>query len=344
MVSVIMPVYNVEAYIRKSIESVLKQTYGDFELLIINDGSPDNSIKIAKEYEQQDSRIKIIDKVNGGLSDARNVGMQYAKGKYIYFLDSDDYIEANLLEVVVNHAETYNSEVVLFGYYIDYVNSNDNLKSRRTVSVKNGQYTAASAKNIPLTQDLLPILGYAWNKLYKKDFIDINKALFVKGVSLIEDILFNEIILSKAMSIVIIDKPLYHYIQRERTTLASTFYKNSYELQLKSTKARENILKAWGGNGDRIQEIIAYQHVQSIRFCCANMFYYKNGMSFKSKYKYIKSMLEDDITKERICFYSANTITDVIIKNIIRHKVSLILTLIYIINSRKHLRNNRSIT
>lgn len=339
MVSIIMPVYNVEAYISRAIESVLSQTYNEFEFLIINDGSPDKSVGIAEEYAKKDNRIKVINKTNGGLSDARNVGMTHAKGKYIYFLDSDDYIEENLIEELVVTAESNNSDVILFGYYADYVDCNEELKNRHSVIVQGGKYNKDTLKNISLTPELLSILGYAWNKLYTKEFVDKNEALFIKGVSLIEDILFNEIILSEAENIVIIDKPLYHYIQRERTTLANTFYKDSYELQLKSTKARENILRAWDGNKDEIKQIIAKQHIQGIRCCCVNMFYYQNDMSIKEKYKYIKFMLEDSTTKGRICFYVANNLRDKMIRNIIKYKASIVLALIYIINSKKYLGN-----
>ena len=197
MVSVIMPVYNVEAYISRAIESVLKQTYSDFELLIINDGSPDNSIKIAEEHSKNDNRIKIINKINGGLSDARNVGMQQAKGKYLYFLDSDDYIEENLLEMATTEAEIQGADVVLFGYYIDYVDTSENVKTSNIVTISKQEHIVSHVKDIKLGQELLPVLGYAWNKLYKKECIEKNNAVFVKGVSLIEDILFNEIILSK---------------------------------------------------------------------------------------------------------------------------------------------------
>lgn len=340
MVSVIMPVYNVEAYITRAIESVLKQTYSDFELLIVNDGSPDNSIQIAEGYAHKDNRVKIINKVNGGLSDARNVGMQHAKGEYIYFLDSDDYIEENLLEITIAKMKKENLDVVLFGYYTDYVDDKENIKTRNTVIMKESKYTEECSNILELSQELLLILGYAWNKVYRKDIIDKNNATFVKGISLIEDILFNEIILSKAKNIAIIDKPLYHYIQRKRLTLASTFYENSYELQLKSTKARENILRAWSEDENKIQQLISNQHIQAIRFCCSNIFYYRNGMKLGQKYEYINYMLRDKATQERVRFYKSKALKDKVIKYIIQMKLGAILTIIYFINSKKHLDSN----
>lgn len=115
MVSIIMPVYNVEKYIRGSIDSVLAQTYTDFELIIVDDGSPDYSPQICDEYASKNNRIRVIHKLNGGLSSARNTGVDHANGKYILFIDSDDTIEPDLLEKVVPVAEKENADVTIFG-------------------------------------------------------------------------------------------------------------------------------------------------------------------------------------------------------------------------------------
>ena len=98
MISVIIPIYNVEKYLTKCIESVINQTYKNLEIILVNDGSTDNSKEIIDKYSSIDSRIKVINKKNGGLSDARNVGIELAKGEYITFLDSDDWIELNMYE------------------------------------------------------------------------------------------------------------------------------------------------------------------------------------------------------------------------------------------------------
>ena len=101
-VSVVVPIYNVAEYLPKCIESILAQTYPDYELILVNDGSKDTSPEIAEDYAKKDSRIRVIHKPNGGLSDARNEGMKYASGKYISFIDSDDFIEPDMLEKCVH--------------------------------------------------------------------------------------------------------------------------------------------------------------------------------------------------------------------------------------------------
>lgn len=121
MISVIVPVYKVEKYLRRSIESVLNQTYTDLEIVLVDDGSPDQCGMICDEYAQKDSRIRVIHKENGGLSSARNAGIKIAKGEYITFLDSDDYIENDAYETLINVAANTDADVIEGGIkYIDH--------------------------------------------------------------------------------------------------------------------------------------------------------------------------------------------------------------------------------
>ena len=114
VVSIIIPVYNVESYLAECLDSACNQTLKNIEIICINDGSTDNSLNILQEYEKRDNRISIISQDNRGASRARNIGIQHAKGKYIYFLDSDDYLAHDALEMLVNTMETGNLELLLF--------------------------------------------------------------------------------------------------------------------------------------------------------------------------------------------------------------------------------------
>ena len=114
LISVIIPVYNVENYLRECIESVLNQTFRDFEVILVDDGSTDSSGDICDEYVEKDERVTVIHQKNGGLSVARNTGLSEANGKYVYFLDSDDYISENALATLLNIAENDSSDIVFF--------------------------------------------------------------------------------------------------------------------------------------------------------------------------------------------------------------------------------------
>lgn len=117
LISIIVPVYNVEKYLKECIDSVISQTYKNLEIILVDDGSTDKSGEICDEYSKKDSRIKVIHKENGGLSDARNVALDIAKGEYIGFVDSDDYVEKDMFETLYKLAEEHNTEISSISFY-----------------------------------------------------------------------------------------------------------------------------------------------------------------------------------------------------------------------------------
>ena len=119
-ISVIVPVYKVESYLEQCISSIIKQTYKNLEIILVNDGSPDNCGKLCDIYAKKDSRIKVIHKKNGGLSDARNVALDIATGDYIGFVDSDDWININMYEVLINEAKNEDADIVECKFYSAY--------------------------------------------------------------------------------------------------------------------------------------------------------------------------------------------------------------------------------
>ncbi|MCI6191164.1 MAG: glycosyltransferase [Clostridium sp.] len=210
MVSIIIPVYNVEEYIEECLKSILNQTYKDIELLIVDDGSTDNSIKIIKRYESKFEKIKIFTQKNKGASEARNLALKYAIGEFILFIDSDDFLEPTMIEKMVNKAEKYNSDVTICGYCLYY--SKDN--------VKNKIFTYGTEKKDNLSPlevvDMMlnyKLQGQPWNKLFKKDILINNKFAFESG-RYIEDIFPIFKIILKSNNISFIDEPLYYYRQR----------------------------------------------------------------------------------------------------------------------------------
>ena len=140
-ISVIMPVYNVEAYVAKAIESMLAQTLTDFEFLIVDDGTKDKSGIICDEYAKKDSRIHVIHKENGGAPSARNTAIDIAKGKYMYFMDSDDWAEPTMLEDMYALAEKNAAQLVVCGFYIDTYYGTQHLSEK--ICVDNKIYTDA---------------------------------------------------------------------------------------------------------------------------------------------------------------------------------------------------------
>ena len=313
-ISVILPVYNVEKYIAKSIQSVLNQTHTDFELIVVIDGSKDNSEAIAKEFETTDKRVKVYTKPNGGLSDARNYGLNIATGDFIYFLDSDDWIEPNLLEDNLKILEDKQVDFVVFGFYQDNVDLHEQLVEAIPHIPENTDWVNGKANHF--TPYMLNILGYAWNKIYRKGYLDKHQIKFTIGVSLVEDILFNAKVYQYADRIVFNRQAYVHYIQRPVTTLTKQFHEQSFEWVKLKHEGLQEFLNAW--SFDNKQEILASNLIGGLRYCVLNLFHYKNQFNFNQKIKYIENMLNDEDLVSYSQFYNPKTKNDKIYYQLIK--------------------------
>lgn len=168
-ISIIMPVYNVENFVAKTIESVLGQTLKEIEFFAIDDGSPDNSGKICDEYAKKDSRLKVIHKENGGAPEARNIAIDQAKGKYMYFIDSDDWIEEDYLEKMYDLAEKNNADSVITGFYMEYYQNGKDVTYE--TNCDDNVYTSEEFRLNAYKYLNKSILSLPWNKLYKSERI-----------------------------------------------------------------------------------------------------------------------------------------------------------------------------
>ena len=162
-VSIIVPVYNVENYLRRCVDSILNQTFSDFELILVDDGSPDNCGVVCDEYEKKDKRIKVIHKENGGLSDARNAGIDIARGEYLGFVDSDDWIHPQMFEILYNGIVENNVKMSVCGYEETDVQKGFEDISEVKYNVKNGL-------DFFVEKNLIAVV--AWNKLYHKSLFE----------------------------------------------------------------------------------------------------------------------------------------------------------------------------
>lgn len=210
-ISVIVPVYNVENWLAKCINSILLQSFRNFELLLIDDGSSDNSSKICKKFLSKDDRVKYFYKKNGGLSDARNYGLKKATGRYVVFIDSDDYIKKDYLYLLFNSIESTNSDVAVCGF--EWVDKEGEVIYNVPIS-NIEQHQIISGKN--LLRDVFKHEGYAfvvvWNKIYKKELFDHIK--FDVG-RLYEDEFINFKLFWNVQKVSIVNQKLYCYVQRD---------------------------------------------------------------------------------------------------------------------------------
>ena len=222
-ISVVVPVYNVRDYLRKNIESILNQTFRDFELILVNDGSKDDSLDILREYEKKDDRITVIDKPNGGLSDARNAGMQIATGKYIQFIDSDDFIEPELLEKCYRKMEETGADMVIFDIYQYFLATG----KKEVIAVPFDDRKTYSIQSNPEMITMIP--NAAWNKMYKMSLFKANDITYPWGCYY-EDLGTTYRLLARCEKVAFINEPLYDYLQDRPGNITHQFNFSVYHV------------------------------------------------------------------------------------------------------------------
>ena len=217
LISVILPCYNVEKYIDKCMDTIINQTYKNLEIILVDDGSPDNSGKICDEWAKKDSRVKVVHKKNGGLSSARNAGMEVATGDFITFVDPDDYVDKTMYEKMISRINEENSDICFVGFVHVYENGKpnnvyieENLKIlEKEINFKYFHLFNFNKKdNVTRTDN---IMGSVWRVLIKKDLVEDVK--FIENV-VSEDLFFMVEILKKVKKVSVIDENLYFYLQR----------------------------------------------------------------------------------------------------------------------------------
>lgn len=235
-VSIIVPIYNREETIRDSVKSIINQTLSDIEIILVNDGSSDTSLHICEELSQMDSRIQVINKVNGGVSSARNIGIQAAKGDFIGFVDPDDFIETEMFEKLYINAITFNSDMVFCDYFVVRNNNRFQVKLNFKESVILGDDIKKILLDVIAPKDILDpsskVSGFIWRILIKREIVVKEKILFDENVSVMEDELFLVRCLLKTSSLAYLQEALYNYVVHDDSTV------NTYNSNLKTEQGK----------------------------------------------------------------------------------------------------------
>ena len=226
-ISIIIPAYNVEKYIRQSLDSVLRQTYRNLEIIIVDDGSKDSTGEIADEYSKKDSRIKVIHQPNQGLPTARNVGMEIATGKYIMFLDSDDFYEDNSCEVLYNEIKKHDADYVI-GNYIH--TTFDGTKWEKPLFDTN-KYDNFKLSINDYKKSFFVMNSVVWNKIFKKKFIEKNHLRFIPR-TIAEDAIFSTYCYVHTDKGYYINDVVYNYRQNQANASISTNCNMDYFINL----------------------------------------------------------------------------------------------------------------
>lgn len=226
MVSIVVPVYNAENYLKKCVDSLINQTYKDIEIILVNDGSTDDSLKICNEYNNLDKRVRVIDKENGGASSARNAGIRVATGDYIMFADSDDYADENWVNEVVD-AQEKNKDAFVF-CDICGVLSNKEVVKLHGKQIESGYYKLKDYYLFSINN----VLNQPVNKIFVNRIIKENSIYFDESLQIGEDLVFNLEYIKHCDEIYFIDKVLYYCLTNRLDSLCHCYYSDLFETNM----------------------------------------------------------------------------------------------------------------
>lgn len=296
--SIIIPIYNAEKYLERCIDSILLQSFQDFELILVNDGSTDRSRFICESYAQRDNRVILINKPNGGSSSAKNIGLSHARGQYIEFVDADDYLDKEYIEHLWTGCDEYDADVCIGNVSFTKIRNSD-IKSKKHVEMKRGYFTLKDF--LMFYPQYMPkaIIGAPWNKLYKKEIIDAYEIKFDTKIKNNEDTHFNYWYLSKCSSVYVSDEPYYNYVDENVSSASRSYIPNLFDIYLMTYDKAIKFLKDTGV----YEHNIGFQRQYFINLVIGAMnqiVLCKNRLSRSDKLKQIKKIVNNIKVEEAV--------------------------------------------
>lgn len=291
--------FNCEKYIEKNIKSILNQNYSNFELIIINDGSTDNSLNIIKSFH--DKRIKIIDKKREGVAKTRNLGLKISKGKYIYFIDADDYIEKNTLKKFVNVVDKFNPDLIICGIYSEtYKHNKIDMLNYKETFYKNSESIKKDIINLYNNN----LLYNVWNKFFKKDIIERNKLEF-PDIQFGEDHIFNQNYLKYCKTAYNINECLYHYVRETENSITTKYIPNLPQIRINENKMFIEFFQEYKIEYNKYIEFITKHYIERTIGCLENI-HRKNNLSIKEKLNETNKIIHNEETEKYLKLYKSN--------------------------------------
>ncbi len=259
LVSIIVPAYNTESYLGRCLESLAGQTYSNLEILVIDDGSTDGTYSICEAYAKKDSRFRIFHKENSGVSDSRNLGLEKARGTYLVFADSDDYVKPDYVQTLVTAAE--GAQLVCGEFFF----VEDGVERKHPSILQETEIRKMTARD---AIDLLPnkqtFQGYICSKLFVTEILNREGLRFDPTVKIWEDMLFCLLYLTKIQSVAYVGKPIYDYVQRDSSAMASKAVLGEYTQITALEKMWEIARPMTGAFHDFVRDNLAFQLVAAL--------------------------------------------------------------------------------
>ena len=304
-ISIIMPVYGVEDYVGKAIESIQAQTLTDWEFFCVDDGTKDRSGEICDEYAAKDPRIIVIHKENGGAPSARNVAIDKAKGKYMYFMDSDDWTEPTMLEDMYKIAEKNHSQLVVAGYYIDtYYSDTEKYVQKQfcddAVYATQQEFRENAHKLFDRN-----LLYTPWNKLYLSSYILENKLYFPQ--TFWDDFPFNLSVVRDVERVAVTSKKYYHFIRKRTESETAKYRADMFDKREEEHSWMLDLYKHWEIDTPETREFLARRYIERVIGCIENVTNHNCTLSPKEKKAEIKKMISADSAKNAVKIAQPNS-------------------------------------
>ena len=291
-VSVIMPVYKVEEYVGKAIESIQAQTFTDWELYAVDDGSPDRCGQICEEYASKDSRIRVLHKENGGAPSARNMAIDLAGGKYFYFMDSDDWCEPDMLSDMVELAEKHRAQLVVAGYYIDtYYSDTEKFVQEQSVPSVAFSSQREFRENAHRLFDR-NLLYTPWNKLFDASYIRENKLYFPK--TFWDDFPFNLSVIRDIERVAVTEKKYYHFIRKRAESETARYRSDMYDKREEENGWLRELYAHWQVSSPEVEEFLSRRYIERLIGCVENLTNRNCTLPVKEKKAQIKKMISSE--------------------------------------------------
>ena len=323
-ISVIVPVYNASDYIEKCVESISTQSVKELQIILVDDGSTDNSLEICKRLEKMDERIFLIHQENSGASAARNEGMRYAKAEWVMFVDSDDWLEKGALETLYKETSHADSDIVMGMIVNNYSFSDQDAASmkKKVYQYDMNKYRVAFwggctiepqvfASVFPEKMKHLPFLGSPCAKIYRRSLLEETKAAFLKNIHYGEDTIFNMEVLKKARSVFYVSAPVYHYRMRAGS-LSTGRIEDKYQQYMDYVRESENCIRRL--NIPQSEEFLTYRSLDLVQMIWELSEMYgmamKSGKELSEYTKLLKSFAESPACKNAMARLTPNQLPD----------------------------------
>lgn len=307
--SIVLPVYGVEAYLKDALDSILGQAFQDFEILLVNDASPDNSKEICEEYAAKYPFITLLNhKENQGLSAARNTGLAHANGQYIWFMDSDDCIQGELLTPIYRSLCDHPADILTFGLTEDYYDAHGNITQSVVIAPTAGNYREPDALHRQIFDlESKNLYGYAWNKFYSLAYLREHALQFEKIV-LIEDIVFNVEFCQNITAMNCLDLTVYHYAKRGTSSLTAAFVPEYYKVHRQRIDMLYEQAKSWHCDNETVKSLLASLYVRYIFSAISRNCDKRAHMSHTDRKRWLEKVFADGLFCELISFAGAQSL------------------------------------